>query len=196
MTPQSILPGGRHLKKFTLTGDALCVVLWHSPHSTWRNSTFLALKVSIMILMALPGLNVINATPHSTCNVGHGRQRELSGPSDFCVPFTVVDISKCVSLDFKMGRKPLCPNSPANNKAKQKRGKGKKNDDTARTPQPAPKASHQWTPSDMKGTGSSHKNQKIGQWSPISMRDALAEFDYYEERRIRLNLPRLEKHIA
>ena len=196
MTPQSILPGDRHLKKFTLTGDALCVVLWHSPYSTWRNSTFLALKVSIMILMALPGLNVINATPHSTCNVGHGRQRELSGPSDFCVPFTVVDISKCVSLDFKMGRKPLCPNSPANNKAKQKRGKGKKNDDTARTPQPAPKASHQWTPSDMKGTGSSHKNQKIGQWSPISMRDALAEFDYYEERRIRLNLPRLEKHIA
>ena len=142
-----------------------------------------------MILMALPGLNVINATPHSTCNVGHGRQRELSGPSDFCVPFTVVDISKCVSLDFKMGRKPLCPNSPANNKAKQKRGKGKKNDDTARMPQPAPKASHQWTPSNMKGTGSSHKNQKIGQWSPILMRDALAEFDYYEERRIWLNLP-------
>ena len=96
----------------------------------------------------------------------------------------------CVSLAFKMGRKPLCPNSPANNKAKQKHGKGKKNDDAAPTPQRASKASHKWTPSDMKGTGSAHKNQKIGQWSPISMKDALAEFDYYEERCIQLKLPR------
>ena len=125
MTPQSILPGGRHLKKFTLTGNALCAVLWHSPHSTWRNSTFLVLKVSIMILMVFPGLNVINATPYSTCNVGHGRQRELSGQSDFCVPFTVVDISKCVSLDFKMGRKPLCPNSPAKQQGKANMWQGK-----------------------------------------------------------------------
>ena len=100
MTPQSILPDGRHLKKYTMIGDALCAVLWHSPHSTWRSSTFLALKVSIMILMALPGLNVINATPHSTCNVGHGRQRELSGQNVFCVPFTVVDSSKCVGVVY------------------------------------------------------------------------------------------------
>ena len=103
-------------------------------------------------------------------------------------------LSLCVSLALKMGWKPLCPNSPGSSKGKQKNGKGGKDDDAAPPPpiQPAPQAEHLWTPSDTKGTGTSHKNQQIGQWSPESMRKALVEFDFYEERRVRLGLKRLE----
>ena len=100
MTLLCMTQGLKHWKRCTLIGDALCAALWHSPHSTWSNSTFLALKLSIMILMVLHGSNVISVTPPFIYSVGHGRQKELSGQNAFYVPFSAVDSSKCVRVSL------------------------------------------------------------------------------------------------
>ena len=47
--------------------------------------------------------------------------------------------------------------------------------------------------------GSHHKNQKLNQWKVYQLKATLVEFHFYEERRVKLGLSKLEKskaHIA
>ena len=211
MTPQSILSGGKPLKKSTMTGGVLYAALWLCSHNTWRNSTFQALKVFTMMLMVPLGLNVTNVTPHSIFNVAPGSQKKLLGQNASYVHFTAVDTFNCVHVDlllmlyhiaclafrskqsvfsacgrssvslaFQMGKRPLCPNSPKSGKKKQRKDDKKDGDEPP--PLPALHTHHAWSPSDMKGTGLSHKGQQIGQWSVQSMKEALEEWEYWESR--------------
>ena len=81
-------------------------------------------------------------------------------------------------------------------KTGQKQWKDDKKDGDEPPPLPAPHAHNAWSPSDTKGTGSSHKGQQIGQWSVQSMKEALEEWEYWESRRVRKGLKRLEKFKA
>ena len=96
MTTVYLMRGTGQWKKSILIGDALYAALLLCPHNIWSFSTFLALKVYIMILMAPLGLNVTNATPPSIYSVGHGSQKLLLRPSTSSVHFTAVNSFECV----------------------------------------------------------------------------------------------------
>ena len=87
----NMIPEAKPLRKSILTGGALSAALWHCLHNIWKCNISLALKVSIMIWIIPPGLNVTNATPHSIYSVGHGNQQHLSEARDFFVLSSAAD---------------------------------------------------------------------------------------------------------
>ena len=114
--------------------------------------------------------------------------------------FSPVDLvsmfSACrLSLTLKMGHGHLCPNTP-----KKRKKSPKRSGQHGQADWPAlPPAQHQGTtpsPSDMKGTGSAHKGQHLGQWWLVNMKKALKDWAYYEERWVWLGLWRLERSKA
>ena len=147
-------PRHRQWKKPILTGGALCAAWWPCPPFTWNNNTSLALNLFILIWTTPPGLNVTIAIPLFICSVGPGNQFMLLDPDIFFAPFFVVGSSNfscpllfCIySFSFpchlKMAQKCWCPDTP---KEKKK-----------------PKA-----PSSGECGGSTHANQKIGQFKDV-----------------------------
>ena len=220
MTQLNTVPGGKPLRKHTLTGDVLFAVWLPSLHSIWRTSISLALSLSILTWITPHGSNVINATPHSISSVVHGNPCKLLEINVSCVhsfvadsfrPFlsmyrlvypTPLDVCSfrlfslcCVSLALKMARKKLCPATPKKKKSPPRRRTAGRGQPT-RTPSNPPGQAVQPIHSSTAGTGSHHKDQKLNQWDPADMKAALIEFHFYEERRVRLKLPKLEKSKA
>ena len=91
-------PGGRLLRKSTLTGDALYAALLLSLLGTWRNNIFLGLRVSTMTLTIPHGSSVTNVIPPFTCNVQPGSLKEWSEIKDFCAHSSFADNFKSVGV--------------------------------------------------------------------------------------------------
>ena len=221
MTQLNTVPGGKQWRKYTLTGDVLFAAWLPYLHNIWRTSISLALSLSILTWITPHGSNVTNATPPSISSVGHGNPCKLSEINVSCVlsfvadsfrpvlcvyrllyPTPPLDVCsfilfslRCVSLAFKMARKKLCPDTPKSKK-KSPRRRTPTGNPTNRQPPPPPPTPAQLTHSPTEGTGSHHQGQKLNLWDPAKMKAALDEWKYYEERRIRLKLPKLEKSKA
>ena len=102
-------PGGKLLRKSTLTGDALCAALLLSLLITWNSNIYLGLRVSIMTLTTPHGSNVTNVIPPSICNVAPGSQNLLLRQNISCVLSTVADSFRFKSIDLHVSMFFVCP---------------------------------------------------------------------------------------
>ena len=226
MTQLYTIPGGKLLRKHILTGDVLFAVWLPSLHRIWRTSISLALSLCILTWIIPHGLNVTNATPHSIYSVAPGNQCKLSEinisfvhffaadsfrPFILCVsvdlppPFNVCSFRLCcvslallccVSLALKMAWKKLCPRTPKKKKKSSSRCSHPPAIPTAAAPPNLPQGPVGQATQNTSGTGSHHHNQKLNQWDVKRMKNALEEWHYWEEHRVRMGLKHLEMSKA
>ena len=218
MTQLNTIPGGKLLRKHILTGDVLFAVWLPSLHSIWRTSISLALSLCILTWIIPHGLNVTNATPHTIYSVAPGNPCKLSEINVSFVHFFAADSFRpfilyvsvdlppsfnvcsfrlcCVSLALKMARKKMCPGTPKKKKKSPHRGGRPPAIPTAAPPPNLPQGPVAQPTQNTSGTGSHHRNQKLNQWDVERMKNALQEWRYWEERRVRMGLKNLEMSKA
>ena len=159
-----------------------------------------------------------NATSHSIYSVAPGNPCKLSEinvsfvhffvadsfrPFILCVlvdlppPFNICSFRLCcVSLALKMAQKKLCPGTPKKKKKTSGHSRRPPAILTAAALRNLPQGPVVQPTQNTSRTGSHHHNQKLNQWDVEKMKNALAEWCYWEECRVRMGLKHLEMSKA
>ena len=122
---------------------------------------------------------------------------------DLCVsvdlppPFNVCSFRLCcVSLALKMAQKKMCPRTPKKKKKSSGCGSCPPAIPTDAAPLNLPQAPVGQATQNTSGTSRHHQNQKLNQWDVEIMENALEEWRYWEDRRVRMGLKNLEMSKA
>ena len=102
----------------------------------------------------------------------------------------------CLSLALKMAQKKLCPGTPKKKKKSPCHGGCPPAIPTVTAPSNLPQCPVMQLTQNTSGTGSHHHNQKLNQWDVERMKNALEEWCYWEDRRVRMGLKNLEMSKA
>ena len=116
---------------------------------------------------------------------------------DLPPPFNVCSFRLCcVSLALKMAQKKLCLATPKKKKKTPSCGGRPPAIPTTAAPPNLPQGPVAQATQNTSGTGSHHRNQKVNQWDVERMKNALEEWHYWEDRRVRMGLKHLEMSKA
>ena len=102
----------------------------------------------------------------------------------------------CVSLALKMAQKKLCPGTPKKKQKSPGHGSRPPAIPTGTAPPNLPQGPVGQVTQNTLGTSSHHCNQKLNQWDVERMKNALEEWRYWEECRVRMGLKHLEMSKA